>query len=311
MNTQNPNDIQPDKYAGLRPTDRLPYSAIIDRPPLALPDGVRMIVWPVVNIEEWNIDRPMPRRLSPPPGGGEPTQDVATWTWSEYGMRVGIWRIMDVLAKHDIRPTMSINAKVCETRPRVAQAALDAGWEFMAHCYEQMAIHKIEDQRAMIAQTVEVLTKFTGKRPTGWLGPGRGQTFETLDYLSEAGFKWFGDWVLDDQPQFVQAKNGPLLSLPYSTELNDIGIMLSSHQPSDAMFSRVRDSFDQLYEESQSGSVRILGFGIHPYITGVPHRIRYFDQMMRYMKEHQGVVFWNGDQIHDWYQSATTANTKR
>lgn len=294
-----------DQFSGLRPSDRLEYSAIIDRPELPLPDGVRMIVWPVVNIEEWNIDRPMPRRLSPPPGGGEPTQDIATWTWHEYGMRVGIWRIKEVLDELGIRPTISINAKVCETRPRVAEAALESGWEFMAHCYEQMAIHKIDDQRAMIDQTLDVLTRFTGKRPTGWLGPGRGQTFETIDYLSDAGLKWFGDWVLDDQPQFVKAKNGPLLALPYSTELNDIGIMLSSHQPSDAMCSRVRDAFDQLYDETAKGSVRILGFGVHPYITGVAHRIRYFREMLRYMKDQEGVVFWNGDQIYSWYVDAT------
>jgi allantoinase len=193
-----------------------------------------------------------------------------------------------------------LNAKVCETRPRVAQAALDAGWEFMAHCYEQMPIQKIEDQRAMIRQTIDVLKKFTGRTPTGWLGPGRGQTFATLDYVSEAGFKWFGDWVLDDQPQYVATKNGPLLSIPYSVELNDISIMLTAYQESDAMIKRTRDAFDQLYKES-ADSVRVLAFGVHPYISGAAHRIKYFDEMLRYMKSQEGVVFWNGEQIHDWY----------
>ena len=290
--------------AVIRPNDRVAYSAIIDRAPLTLPPGVRMIVWPVVNVEEWDIDRPMPRRLSAPPGGGEPVPDIATWTWHEYGMRVGIWRIMDVMHKHGIKPTMALNAKVCETRPRVAQAALDAGWDFMAHCYEQMAIHKIEDQRAMIEKTIQVLTDFTGRRPTGWLGPGRGQTYETLEHLTQAGFKWFGDWVLDDQPCQVQTRNGPIVSIPYSTELNDIGIMLTSHQDSDAMYTRVRDTFDQMYMESAQ-QVRVLAFGVHPYISGVAHRIKYFDAMLKYMKEQPGVAFWNGEQIYDWYEAAT------
>ena len=76
----------------------------------------------------------------------------------------------------------------------------------MAHTYVQMPIHKVEDQRAMIRQTIDVLKKFTGRMPTGWLGPGRGQTGATLDYVAEAGFKRFGDWVMDDQPFFVKTK---------------------------------------------------------------------------------------------------------
>jgi hypothetical protein len=287
---------------GARPDERLPYSAIIDRPPLRLPAGVRMIVWPVVNVEEWNVDKPMPRRLSPPPGGGEPVPDIATWTWHEYGMRVGIWRIFEVMHKLRIKPTLSLNAKVCETRPRIAAEALRAGWEFMAHCYEQGAIQKIADQRAMIAQTLDVLTRFTGIQPTGWLGPGRGQTHETLDHLAEAGFKWFGDWVLDDQPVEVQTAHGPILSIPYSTELNDIGIMLTSHQRSGEMYERIKDAFDQMHAETAAGSARILAFGVHPYISGVAHRIKYFARMLQYMQDQPGTVFWTGDQIHDWFR---------
>jgi allantoinase len=307
------NDAKPshttfinDEAAAMRPAERLAFSAIIDRKPLKLPRGARMIVWPVVNVEEWDIARPMPRQVSPPPGGVAPVPDIPNWTWHEYGMRVGFWRIMEVLHKHKIKPTMSINAKVCETRPRVAQAALDEGWEFMAHCYEQMAIQKVEDQRAMIRHTIDVLEKFTGRIPTGWLGPGRGQTYATLDYIKEAGFKWFGDWVLDDQPQYVKTKGGPLLSIPYSIELNDIAIMLTANQDSDAMFKRTRDAFDQMYRESAKGA-RVLAFGVHPYISGAAHRIKYFDQMLRYMKKQDGVVFWNGEQIHDWYARVAPA----
>lgn len=292
-----------DNETAMRADERFDYSAIVDRKPLKLPRGARMIVWPVVNIEEWEITRPMPRQYSSPPGGQSVPPDVQNWGWHEYGMRVGIWRIIEVLRKHRIKPTMSINARVCETRPRIAQAALDEGWEFMAHTYVQMPIHKVEDQRAMIRQTIDVITKFTGKTPNGWLGPGRGQTGATLDYVAEAGFKWFGDWVMDDQPFFVKTKHEPILSIPYSVELNDILIMVSLQQESDAMFKRVRDAFDQQYRESAKGA-RILAFGVHPYISGAAHRIKYFDQMLAYMKKHKDVVFWQGDQIYDWYSKA-------
>ena len=292
-----------DNETAMRADERFEYSAIIDRKPLKLPRGARMIVWPVVNIEEWEITRPMPRQYLSPPGGQSVVPDVQNWGWHEYGMRVGIWRLFESLRRHRIKPTMSINARVCETRPRIAQAAQDEGWEFMAHTYVQMPIHKVEDQRAMIRQTIDVLKKFTGKTPSGWLGPGRGQTGATLDYVAEAGFKWFGDWVLDDQPFFVKTKHQPILSIPYSVELNDILIMVSLQQESDAMFKRARDAFDQVYHDSKKGA-RILSFGVHPYISGAAHRIKYFDAMLAYMKKRKDVVFWQGDQIYDWYSKA-------
>ncbi|MGE0798641.1 MAG: polysaccharide deacetylase family protein [Lautropia sp.] len=297
------NNSQADEARALPIDQRFDYSAIVDRPPLALPDGARLIVWPVVNVEEWELSRPMPRQISNPPGGVSMVPDTQNWTWHEYGMRVGFWRLKEVLDAHGIRPTLSINARVCETRPRIAQAALDAGWEFMAHCYVQMSIDKVPDQRAMIRQTVEVLQRATGRRPTGWLGPGRGQTPATLDYVAEAGFRWFGDWVVDDQPLYARTRHGPIVSIPYSVELNDITIMLSGLHTSDAMFDRTRDAFDQLYREAASGA-RVLAFGVHPYISGAAHRIRYFDAMLSYLKQHEGVVFWQGDAIDAWYRAA-------
>jgi allantoinase len=211
------------------PRERLSYSSPFTRPPLRLPGKARMIVWSVVNIEEWEITRPMARQLSQPPMGQTPIPDMPNWTWYEYGMRVGFWRLLRALAQAGVTPTMSINAKVCETYPEVAAAARDAGWEFMAHAYVQMPIQQIEDQRAVIRQSVELIEKFTGKRPTGWLGPGRGQTFDTLDYVTECGLTWFGDWILDDQPLWVKTAHGPILSVPYSAEINDITLMISHH----------------------------------------------------------------------------------
>jgi peptidoglycan/xylan/chitin deacetylase (PgdA/CDA1 family) len=290
----------PTEETAPRPQERFEYSAIVDRPKLKLPRGARLIVWPVVNIEEWSIERPMPRGLSVPPGGQSVIPDIQNWGWHEYGMRVGIWRLIESLRRHRIKPTVSINAKVCETRPRIAQALRDEGWEFMAHTYEQIPIHKIDDQPAMIGKTKEVLTQFLGTAPSGWLGPGRGQTWATLDHVAAAGFTWFGDWVMDDQPFWVRTAHGPILSLPYSAELNDITIMITGLHESDAMLKRVKDAFDALYKESAKGA-RILAFGVHPYVSGAAHRIKYFDAMLAYLRKHKDVLVWNGGQIRDWY----------
>ena len=134
----------------------------------------------------------MPRQYSNPPGGQTIVPDVQNWAGTSMGCASGYGasstRSGSIASSGPCRSTQG----VCETRPRVAQAALDAGWEFMAHTYVQMPIHKVEDQRAMIRQTIDVIRRFTGKTPTGWLGPG--QTPATLDYVKEAGCTWFGDW---------------------------------------------------------------------------------------------------------------------
>ncbi len=305
MNEQQPGLANPskDEETAMKPHERFEYSAIVDRRPLKLPRGARLVIWSVVNVEEWEITRPMPRGVSMPPGGQPIVPDIQNWGWHEYGMRVGIWRLMESLQRHRITPTLAINARVCETRPRIAEAARDAGWEFMAHSYVQMPIHKLEDQRATMRQCVDVIRKYTGRAPAGWLGPGRGQTYATLDYIAEAGFKYFGDWVMDDQPFYVKTLHGPVVAVPYSVELNDIAIMLTHQHQSDVMLKRARDAFDQIYRESRTGA-RVIAFGVHPYISGAAHRIRYFDEMLRYFKKHKGVVFWTGEKINDWYRDA-------
>ncbi len=285
----------------MHPRQRIEYSTPFRRAPLKTNDGTRLIIWPVVNVEEWEIERPMPRHASPPPGGiSGVVPDMPNWTWHEYGMRVGFWRLLDAFEKRGIKPTMSINSKVCETVPQVPEAARDAGWEFMAHCHVQMPIHKVEDQAAMINQSADLLHRFLGHRPRGWLGPGRTQTLETLEHVAAAGFDWFGDWILDDQPLWVKTATRPLLSIPYTVEINDITIMISGMHESDAMLRRAGDAFDRLYAES-ADSVRIMAFGVHPYVSGAAHRIAYFEQMLDRLASREGVAFWSGGQINDWF----------
>ncbi|HYD56304.1 MAG TPA: polysaccharide deacetylase family protein, partial [Burkholderiales bacterium] len=159
---------------------RLPYTAIVDRPKLALPGGARVAVWVIVNVEEWSEERAMPRTVLPPPFGQPLLPDLPNWAWHEYGMRVGFWRFLDSLKALDVRATLAINGSVCRSYPRVAKAAMDAGWEFMGHGFVQRPMHHVEDQRAAIRDTLAAIRKFTGKRPRGWESPGLTETFETI-----------------------------------------------------------------------------------------------------------------------------------
>lgn len=284
------------------PSDRFDYSPIAHRSRWRLPRGARIAVWTIVNVEVWDIERPMPRQYLATPQGVGVIPDVPNWAWHEYGMRVGFWRLLEVLRRRGIRATTAINARVCEAYPVVARAMLEAGWEFMGHGVVQGAMHLLPDQRAAIREALTTLEAFTGKKPRGWLGPGLTETWETLDLLAAEGVEYVADWVNDDQPYLIRTSAGPLVSVPYTLELNDIPMMVIQHHESSAWLRRCRDHFDRLYAEGAKNP-RVMALAVHPYISGVPHRIRYFEAVYDYLRRHRGVWFATGEEIADWYRA--------
>ena len=286
------------------PSQRVEYSAIVDRPPLKLPNNARVIFWTIVNYEVWDISRPMARQVIPAPTGQVLLPDVPNWSWHEYGMRVGAWRFYELFARLGIKPTLAANARICEDYPRVAEQAKKDGWEFMGHAYDQQPIHKETDQLAMIERSMDVIENFTGKRPVGWLGPGLTQTLETPENLAKAGVQYIGDWVYDDEPTTIKTDNGPLVTIPYTVELNDIPMMIVQHHESDYLLKRAIDQFDRLYAEG-AHRAKVMALAIHPYICGQPHRIKYLEAIYDYVNRFEGVLHWNGVQILDWYKKAS------
>jgi allantoinase len=289
------------------PRERSAYSAIVDRPPLKLPGGARIVVWTIVNLEVWDIARAMARQVLPAPTGAVLLPDVPNWSWHEYGMRVGFWRFEALYRRLKIKPTVAINARVCVDYPRVAQACKDAGWEFMGHSYEQGPIHREEDQAGMIRRSMDTIETFTGRRPVGWLGPGLTQTLETPEHLAAAGVKYIGDWVYDDEPTRIKTAHGPLVTLPYSVETNDIPMMLVQHHEASYWTKKCLDSFETLYAEGAKRA-KIMAIAIHPYISGQPFRIRYLEEIYKKINRNKGVLHWNGEQILDWYSKQTRSD---
>ena len=286
------------------PASRLDYSAIIDRPRLVAPQNAKVIVWPIVNVEHWQIERFMPRQVLPPPTGVTTLPDIANWAWHEYGMRVGFWRLKALFDSLGVRPTLSINGSVCTAYPRIAEAARDASWEFMGHGFVQVPTHQVEDQRSMIKQTVETIASFTGRRPVGWLAPGLTETFETIDHLAAEGIRYVGDWCLDDQPcRLKTTGGGSIVAMPYALELNDIPVVAVQHHSSDELLRRVIDAFETLLSDGQD-NVRVMAIAVHPFLSGVPHRIGYLRKALEHLRGHEGVVFMTGEEILDWYLDA-------
>jgi hypothetical protein len=207
-----------------------------------------------------------------------------------------------MLERLRISPTVTLNAKVCETYPQVIKACIDNGWELNAHSYDQVPMHKLDDQRATINKSMDIIEKFSGRRPRGWFGPGLTQTFDTLDYLAEAGVEYIGDWVLDDEPVTLKTAHRPVVALPYNFEIHDIVMMALQHHPSEVMYSRSLDQFRCLYDEAAERA-KIMAIACHPYLSGAPHRIAHVHRAFEEILGHDGVVAWDGAKILDWYRA--------
>ena len=294
----------PEKLPSAR--ERVPYRSIVSDRPFRLPGGARVAVWTIVNVENWMPDAPMPRTVLPPPMGQPLLPDIPNWCWHEYGMRVGFWRFVEVLQRRDIKATFAVNGSAIEVYREACEAARAAGWDFMGHGFVQKPMHRVEDEAQAIRATVDAIRTFTGKPPRGWESPGLTETERTADLLAEAGIEYVADWVLDDQPVGIATRTGELVSVPYTVELNDVVISAVQQQPSDEILRRGRDQFDRLWQEGERVP-RVMAITIHPYLTGVPHRIRYLEALYDHILGHEGVIVCTGAEILDFYRASVRA----
>lgn len=279
---------------------RFDYSAIIDRPALRWPGGARLALCIVPNIEFFHYGLPgtsvNERSAQFPP-------DVINYSWREYGSRVGVWRLMECLDAHRLRATVALNAEVCLYRARIVEEGLARGWEFMGHGMTNSRRHvgmSADEERGEIGRTLEIIGEATGRRPQGWLGPGLLETDRTLDLLAEAGVTYVCDWVADDQPFLLRSTNGPVVALPYSVDVNDIGLFLRQGLTGAEFARMLRDQFDTLYAESQR-TAKVMTISLHPFLTGQPYRIAYLDRALRYILSHVGVWAATGGEIVSAY----------
>jgi len=277
---------------------RFDYSPIIKRKPLKWPNGARVAVWIIPNIEHFEFDLPgtalFPLNVVP---------DVLNYAWRDYAVRVGIWRLMDTLDHYSIRATVALNAAVCEHYPIIIEEGKKRNWEFMGHGMtnsQLLAGLPEEEERKVIRDTIHTITKSVGEAPEGWLGPGLAETFITPDLLAEEGIRYLCDWCNDDQPYAMKVKKGRLLSVPYSIELNDIPFFVGKGNSGADFLQAIQDQFDVLYEEGKVNG-RVMAIALHPFIISVPHRHKYFAKALEYICRHKEVWLATGSEIANWY----------
>jgi len=284
--------------------DRFEFSPIVDRPKLKLPDGNRVAVWVIPNVEHFLFDRPstsltgVTASLAP---------DILNYAWRDYGPRVGFWRMMEVMEKHGVKGTVALNADVCERYPQLIKAGNDCGWEWMGHGKNnsQFIAHlEIEEERALINDIVQTIHNATGKKPRGWLSPALTETYNTPDILAEVGIEYNANWVNDEQPYQMKVKKGVLYSVPYAIEMNDIPAFIDLKQSPEQFGKQICDTYDVMYEDAAE-SARVMAISVHPFLIGRPHRSKYFDQALQYIRDKGGAWFATGSEILDWYKGQT------
>jgi allantoinase len=282
---------------------RVPFQLSSERTRFAPPGGKPLICHIVVNIEYWPFDRPMPRQIFTPPHGIAPKPDVPNFSWAEYGMRCGFPRIVETLDRLGVPASTTINASVLDTYPSLADAICKAGWEFMGHGYFQRTLQQEPDERKVIQDTVERISRRTGKRVRGWLGPGLHETDNTPELLKEVGVDYVCDWALDDLPCWMTTAKGPLIAMPYAIELNDTVMYAIEKQGSDEIVRRVNDTV-ATFEHELPRNPRVLTIALHPYAIGVPHRMPYLARAIETLKARDDTVFMTGSEIADWFVAA-------
>jgi allantoinase len=292
-----------------RPYGPFEFSAIAKRPPLKWPNGAKLALWVVPNLEVFHLDTNMPGDANERPSDRDGTPMVRQWSQRDYGNRVGVWRIMEILAKHNVRATAALNSDLCLHMPVIIDEARKLGWEFMGHC--KTNTHRLteiapDQERAMIKEVLDTIEGATGSRPAGWLGAGLQETWNTLEYLIENGCRYVADWVNDDQPYLMDVGGRQIASVPYSYELNDAAALWKGKKSIPEFERMIRDAFDVLYREGHE-SGRVMALCLHPFMIGQASSIGVLDRALDYILSHEGVWAATGTEILDAYLDARKA----
>lgn len=265
--------------------DLYPYSALPERPKLAWPDGANLAFYVLLHLEYWELEPPegshRDTRFGSPRGDYFP--DYKNFTQREYGNRIGIFRVLELLDRHGLTATVAANAGACERYPNLVEECMKRGYEFAAHSDYQsrMITSKLGDdaERAIIAASTETVEKATGQRPAGWLGIDSGESTRTPQLLAEAGYDYLLDWPNDDQP-YLMSTDPNLVAIPNQMEWDDVNALWIRHIPNPRYPGLIAEAFRTLHEEgAESG--RLFSLPLHPWVIGQPQRIRYLSEALK------------------------------
>jgi len=272
------------------------YSPLPARPRLEWPNGARLAAYVTVNVEYYESGKPA-LSLFPPTSSFVP--DPLNEGWRDYGPRVGIWRLIDVLDRLELPVTAAVNSDVCSEYPEIVEAGVQRGWAWVAHGKNNSTLQTGMDEdaeRAYVVDVLDTLEAATGARPRGWLGPALTETPATLRILADLGLDYVLDWAHDDQPAPLDVPSGRLATLPYSSELNDIPAFVLHGMTGAEFAGEIVSAFDFLYAASETTGL-VFSLGLHPFLVGQPQRIGHLERALEHICARDDVWLTTADSI--------------
>ncbi len=268
------------------------WSMLPQRPPVVWPNEARVALWVVPALEWFPLDmKGVP--FKPPGAMVTAYPDLRHYTLRDYGNRVGIYRVMKALARHNIPASVAVNAAVAARYPALLRHCVERNWEVIGHGIDMDHLHHAglsrEDEKRLIAQSLQVLRAASGQPVRGWLSPAKSESAATLELLAEAGLEYVCDWVNDDMPYEMRTGQGALTAMPHPCDIDDYTILIQNHHTEDDFRDQLIDQFDVLYKESATQGGRIMAISLHPWVIGQPYRIGALEQALEHIMRHRGV----------------------
>lgn len=268
---------------------RFPYQPIDRGSGTPWPNGTNLAVYIGLNLEHFAFGEGLGAELAP----GGPQPDVLNYAWREYGNRVGVWRMIELLDALSLPTTALINSSILDHCPEVAVALASRGDEIAGHGHtnsDRQSTMSEAEEMAMIAEATERIARHFELPPTGWLGPWIAESRATPDLLKEAGYTYMLDWCHDDQPTWFTTRSGPFLSVPYPQEINDIPAIAVRRTSASDFANMIIDQFDEMLEQSRTMPL-VMGIALHPYIVGQPFRLKHLRRALEHIAARRDAVW--------------------
>lgn len=258
------------------------------------PSGKRLAFYIACNVEHFAFGAGLGADPAHRPG-----QNTRNYAWRDYGNRIGQWHLFDMLDELKLPASILLNSSVCYHYPDIVEKIKQRGDDVICHGRTTAEVHTPlweHDEARIIAECTEVIEKYIGIRPTGWMGPAALETKATPDLLKEAGYTHLLDWPFDDQPIWMRTRSGPLLSVPYPSEMNDFGTLLSRDHSGREFADMIVDQFEEMLEQSTRRPL-VCSISLHGFVVGQPFRLRPLRKAIAHCVNHK-------DKDRVWFTTA-------